>query len=89
VTFGLFLVRLDVRQDAARHRDALTEITDYLGLGRYADWDEEQRIAFLQAELKTVGRCCLRISNRRPIPPKCWPPARSRRGARLPRWAPT
>ncbi|MGE7993673.1 phosphoenolpyruvate carboxylase [Pseudomonas sp. NPDC089554] len=59
VTFGLFLVRLDVRQDAARHRDALSEITDYLGLGRYADWDEEQRIAFLQAELK----------NRRPLLP--------------------
>ncbi|WEK30002.1 MAG: phosphoenolpyruvate carboxylase [Candidatus Pseudomonas phytovorans] len=59
VTFGLFLGRLDVRQDAARHRDALTEITDYLGLGRYADWDEERRIEFLQAELK----------NRRPLLP--------------------
>lgn len=59
VTFGLFLGRLDVRQDAARHRDALTEITDYLGLGRYADWDEERRIDFLQAELK----------NRRPLLP--------------------
>ncbi|WP_264310018.1 phosphoenolpyruvate carboxylase [Pseudomonas putida] len=59
VTFGLYLGRLDVRQDAARHRDALTEITDYLGLGRYADWDEEQRIAFLLAELK----------NRRPLLP--------------------
>ncbi|CAI3795809.1 Phosphoenolpyruvate carboxylase [Pseudomonas sp. MM221] len=59
VTFGLFLGRLDVRQDAARHRDALTEITDYLGLGRYADWDEDRRIAFLQAELK----------NRRPLLP--------------------
>lgn len=59
VTFGLFLGRLDVRQDAARHRDALSEITDYLGLGRYADWDEEQRIDFLQAELK----------NRRPLLP--------------------
>ncbi|WP_323114576.1 phosphoenolpyruvate carboxylase [Pseudomonas guariconensis] len=64
VTFGLFLVRLDVRQDAARHRDALTEITDYLGLGRYADWDEEQRIAFLQAELK----------NRRPLLPAHFKP---------------
>ena len=53
VTFGLFLGRLDVRQDAARHCDALAEITDYLGLGSYADWDEEQRIAFLQAELKS------------------------------------
>ena len=50
-TFGLFLVRLDIRQDAARHAAALNEITDYLGLGRYADWDEEQRIEFLQREL--------------------------------------
>ncbi len=64
VTFGLFLGRLDVRQDAARHRDALSEITDYLGLGRYADWDEEQRIDFLQAELK----------NRRPLLPAHFKP---------------
>ncbi|WP_054886902.1 phosphoenolpyruvate carboxylase [Pseudomonas sp. NBRC 111130] len=64
VTFGLFLGRLDVRQDAARHRDALAEITDYLGLGSYADWDEEQRIAFLQAELK----------NRRPLLPAHFTP---------------
>ncbi|MCY1394635.1 Phosphoenolpyruvate carboxylase [compost metagenome] len=59
VTFGLFLVRLDIRQDAARHTAALSEITDYLGLGRYADWDEETRIDFLQREL----------SNRRPLLP--------------------
>ncbi|MFF7063184.1 phosphoenolpyruvate carboxylase [Pseudomonas sp. NPDC008258] len=64
VTFGLFLGRLDVRQDAARHRDALTEITDYLGLGRYADWDEDRRIEFLQAELK----------NRRPLLPAHFKP---------------
>ncbi|MHC9697776.1 phosphoenolpyruvate carboxylase, partial [Corynebacterium diphtheriae] len=32
--FGLFLVRLDVRQDSSRHSAAMTEITDYLGLGR-------------------------------------------------------
>jgi phosphoenolpyruvate carboxylase len=64
VTFGLYLGRLDVRQDAARHRDALTEITDYLGLGRYADWDEEQRIVFLLAELK----------NRRPLLPAHFQP---------------
>ena len=64
VSFGLFLVRLDVRQDSTRHRDALSEITDYLGLGRYADWDEEQRIAFLLAELK----------NRRPLLPAHFKP---------------
>jgi phosphoenolpyruvate carboxylase len=50
--FGLTLVRLDVRQEAARHEAALDEITDALGLGRYATWNEEQRIAFLVAELE-------------------------------------
>lgn len=59
VTFGLFLVRLDIRQDAARHTAALSEITDYLGLGCYADWDEEARISFLLKELH----------NRRPLLP--------------------
>ncbi|WP_409488770.1 phosphoenolpyruvate carboxylase [Pseudomonas promysalinigenes] len=64
VTFGLFLGRLDVRQDATRHRDAMAEITDYLGLGSYAEWDEERRIEFLQAELK----------NRRPLLPAHFKP---------------
>ncbi|MCZ4321574.1 phosphoenolpyruvate carboxylase [Pseudomonas anguilliseptica] len=58
-TFGLFLVRLDVRQDSSRHAAAMSEITDYLGLGRYAEWDEEARLAFLLKELE----------NRRPLLP--------------------
>jgi len=58
-TFGLFLVRLDVRQDSSRHAAAMSEITDYLGLGRYAEWDEEARLAFLLQELE----------NRRPLLP--------------------
>ena len=57
--FGLFLVRLDIRQDAARHAAALGEITDYLGLGNYSEWSEEQRLDFLQREL----------DNRRPLLP--------------------
>ncbi|MHA6494285.1 phosphoenolpyruvate carboxylase [Pseudomonas borbori] len=52
-TFGLFLVRLDVRQDSTRHSEAMSEITDYLGLGRYADWDEDARVAFLLRELES------------------------------------
>ncbi|MGG5871974.1 phosphoenolpyruvate carboxylase [Pseudomonas peli] len=52
-TFGLFLVRLDVRQDSSRHAAAMSEITDYLGLGRYAEWDEEARLAFLLKELES------------------------------------
>lgn len=57
--FGLFLGRLDVRQDASRHAAALGEITDFLGLGNYAEWDEERRIEFLLREL----------DNRRPLLP--------------------
>ncbi|QCY10722.1 phosphoenolpyruvate carboxylase [Pseudomonas sp. MPC6] len=65
VTFGLFLVRLDVRQDSSRHSAAMTEITDYLGLGRYEDWNEEERIAFLMREL----------NNRRPLLPAYFKPS--------------
>ncbi|MCU1760609.1 phosphoenolpyruvate carboxylase [Pseudomonas sp. 14P_8.1_Bac3] len=65
VTFGLFLVRLDVRQDSSRHSAAMTEITDYLGLGRYEDWSEEERIAFLMREL----------NNRRPLLPAYFKPS--------------
>jgi phosphoenolpyruvate carboxylase len=64
-TFGLFLVRLDVRQDASRHAAAMSEITEYLGLGRYAEWDEQARLAFLQAELE----------NRRPLLPAHFKPS--------------
>src|SRR5690606_7671695 len=63
--FGLFLVRLDIRQDAARHAAALGEITDYLGLGRYDEWDETQRLDFLQQEL----------GNRRPLLPAHFRPS--------------
>ena len=46
-TFGLTLVRLDVRQDAARHTEAIDAITRHLGLGSYEEWNEAQRVDFL------------------------------------------
>jgi phosphoenolpyruvate carboxylase len=49
--FGLVLARIDVRQDSARHNEALSAITDALGLGRYDEWDEAARVAFLRREL--------------------------------------
>lgn len=63
--FGLFLVRLDIRQDSARHVAAMAEITDYLGIGHYDQWDEQQRLDFLQREL----------SNRRPLLPSHFQPS--------------
>jgi len=50
--FDVTLARIDVRQDAARHTDALTEITSILGLGAYKDWDEPSRLDFLTRELQ-------------------------------------
>ncbi len=51
--FGLTLVRLDIRQDSARHTALLDAITLELGIGSYAEWDEEQRQQFLAAELRS------------------------------------
>lgn len=58
--FGLTLVRLDVRQDSARHTALLDAITRQLGLGSYAEWNEEQRQEFLLREL----------ASRRPLIPR-------------------
>lgn len=33
--FGLGMVKLDIRQESARHSDVLDTITQYLGLGSY------------------------------------------------------
>ncbi|HET7221435.1 MAG TPA: phosphoenolpyruvate carboxylase [Vicinamibacterales bacterium] len=45
--FGLTLVRLDVRQEAERHTEAVDAITRALGLGEYACWAEARRVDFL------------------------------------------
>ncbi|HEX8153554.1 MAG TPA: phosphoenolpyruvate carboxylase, partial [Thermoanaerobaculia bacterium] len=58
--FGLTLVRLDVRQDSARHTALLDAITQALGIGSFAAWDEEQRQEFLLREL----------ASRRPLIPR-------------------
>ena len=53
--FGLTLVRLDVRQEAERHTEAVDAITRALGLGEYACWTEERRVDFL-VNVLTQGR---------------------------------
>jgi phosphoenolpyruvate carboxylase len=55
-TFGMTLARLDIRQDAARHAEALSALTQALGLGSYADWDEPARLEFLLRELAAPRR---------------------------------
>jgi phosphoenolpyruvate carboxylase len=51
--FGITLVRLDLRQHAERHTEALTAVTRDMGLGAYADWSEQERQAFLLRELES------------------------------------
>ncbi len=49
--FGLHLLPLDIRQSADRHAGAVAALVHHAGLGDYLDWDEPQRLAFLQAQL--------------------------------------
>jgi len=64
-TFGLTLLQLDIRQDAERHTQVLSEITQYLALGDYQQWPEEQRQQFLLQEL----------AGKRPLFPIVWQPS--------------
>ena len=49
--FGLTMARLDIRQESAKHAALLDAITQALGIGRYAEWDEAARVDFLAREL--------------------------------------
>jgi phosphoenolpyruvate carboxylase len=50
--FGVELLRLDIRQESDRHTQVLDAITLFLELGRYGEWDEPARQAFLLKELQ-------------------------------------
>jgi len=63
--FGAHLVRLDIRQESGRHRQALSELTRHLDLGDYAEWSEDERQQFLLRELQ----------NKRPLTPHSWQPS--------------
>jgi phosphoenolpyruvate carboxylase len=49
--FGLNLMPLDLRQESFRHTEALNAVTEFLGIGSYASWDEPKRRDWLAAEL--------------------------------------
>lgn len=64
--FGVSLVRLDIRQESARHTEALDAITTQLGRGSYLDWDEPTRQQFLLEEL----------ASNRPLIPRGFSPSK-------------
>jgi phosphoenolpyruvate carboxylase len=55
-TFGQTLVRLDIRQHAERHVQALDAVTRHLGTGSYAEWNEDRRVTFLRSALREPPR---------------------------------
>jgi len=61
--FGLSLVKLDIRQESDRHAEAIEGICNYLNLGSYLNWTEEQKQAWLIQELES----------KRPLVPNNWP----------------
>ncbi len=54
-TFGLTLVRLDIRQESAEHTKAIAALTRALGLGDFSAWDEPRRQQFLTHNLQNAG----------------------------------
>ena len=64
-SFGLTLIKLDIRQEASRHTEALSELTRALGMGDYESWEESDRQAFLLNELQSP----------RPLIPRDWKPS--------------
>jgi phosphoenolpyruvate carboxylase len=63
-SFGLQLVKLDIRQDSSVHTEALDALTKELNLGSYAQWSEEEKQTFLLTELQS----------NRPLLPYNWQP---------------
>ncbi len=63
--FGVHLVGMDIRQHAARHTEALDELTRFLSGGEqgFGSWTESERCAWLLTEL----------ASRRPLLPPSWP----------------
>ncbi|KAB2603810.1 phosphoenolpyruvate carboxylase 4-like [Pyrus ussuriensis x Pyrus communis] len=59
-TFGMVLMKLDLRQESGRHAETLDAVTKYLDMGTYSEWDEEKKLKFLTKELK----------GKRPLVPK-------------------
>ncbi|KAL4384820.1 hypothetical protein GQ457_15G005520 [Hibiscus cannabinus] len=51
-TFGMVLMKLDLRQESGRHAETLDAITRYLDMGTYSEWGEEKKLEFLTKELK-------------------------------------
>lgn len=64
-SFGPHLIKLDIRQESGRHAQVLSELTQALCVGNYADWSETERVNWLRNELNSP----------RPLIPSQWEPS--------------
>jgi phosphoenolpyruvate carboxylase len=55
--FGLTLARLDLRQDARRHAEAIDLIARHAGSPGYSQWSEEERVTWLLSALSGQMSC--------------------------------
>jgi phosphoenolpyruvate carboxylase len=65
-TFGLTLCPLDIRQESTRHAQVFEELTEYLEIGHYGNWNETEKQSFLLKELQS----------KRPLLPTDWQPSK-------------
>ncbi|BGI51090.1 MAG: phosphoenolpyruvate carboxylase [Arsenophonus endosymbiont of Ceratovacuna japonica] len=63
--FGLYLVKIDIRQESSYHTDVISELLNYLKLGDYRSWSEKKKQNFLLTEL----------NSKRPLYSKNWYPS--------------
>ncbi|MGB1237587.1 MAG: phosphoenolpyruvate carboxylase [Pseudomonadales bacterium] len=63
--FGICLTKLDIRQNADRHLEAIAQLCHYYELGDYASWSEQQKQTFLLGEL----------ASKRAFLPQHWEPS--------------
>ncbi|KAI3782201.1 hypothetical protein L2E82_12236 [Cichorium intybus] len=48
----MVLMKVDLRQESGRHSETLDAFTNYLGIGKYSEWNEAKKVDFLAKELK-------------------------------------
>ena len=52
-SFGINLVKVDIRQESSRHQKLIRSICKHLGVGDFNRWSEKEKILFLSKEFKS------------------------------------
>ena len=52
-SFGINLVKVDIRQESSRHQKLIRSICKHLRIGDFNHWSEQEKISFLSKEFKS------------------------------------